>query len=782
MNHLVPALPPGRSVALRIGVAVTLLVCGIIPRIVSAQTVTTGKSYINLTRPNGGTFLPGDTIEVRATIAVTGGSNSNNNRINHIRYTDTINLSKLSYIPGTLRMISNEGHIQVQYSDAADTDSASIDTGSGQLRFNIGSGAGACDAAADGTGTASSGSLWGALTPTFYWTTCIRVYVYRAKIKDTASVVDLDSVVTLSAGNFRYRVGNSFSDQSSSFANYLIRIAPDYGLCSNSLGTNALVSESNGTFDKGHNKNRPSNSTLVPNPYTRSMFGNQSPDDNYYGIANNTSATWTTNPNIIMPSPIRVFDVWDIIGDHTGAADPAAGNGPADTTVAGSKNGYALIINASYETNQAFRQTITNLCEDTYYEFSAWFRNICRRCSCDSSGVGAKFSGYTPGPGNDSSGVRPNLSFTIDGEEYYTSGNIPYTGTWVKKGFIYRTRPGQHTMTVTIRNNAPGGGGNDWAIDDITIATCTPDMRYSPSLTPNVCENGTLNLYDTVRSYFDNYVYYKWQRSTDGGTTWTDVSGPDGPVTPAWNGTAWEYVGGYTVPPTLTTAANWGDMYRMVVGTTAGNLSDINCQTTDPGSIVTLRVINCEPMLNTLLTGFSGQLAGLNALLRWTTTLEQGLLHFDIERSINGTTFRKAGSVEGHNDPAATTNYYTFSDPEPLRTRAYYRLRMISADNHVTYSTVVELNPNGPSFDILSTVNPFGNQLHFSLTAPRDGNIVVSLSNSMGQAALQKTIDVKTGFNQLTIPDTQSLPGGVYVLQVNMEGHTVRRKVVKRYN
>jgi hypothetical protein len=28
-----------------------------------SQTVTTGRSYINITRPNGGTFLPGDIIE-----------------------------------------------------------------------------------------------------------------------------------------------------------------------------------------------------------------------------------------------------------------------------------------------------------------------------------------------------------------------------------------------------------------------------------------------------------------------------------------------------------------------------------------------------------------------------------------------------------------------------------------------------------------------------------------------------------------------------------------------
>jgi len=70
-----------------------------LPTIGLGQTVTTGKSYINISRPNGGTFLPGDIIEVRATIAVTGGSNVAASRLNFVRYNDTINLAKFAYVP-----------------------------------------------------------------------------------------------------------------------------------------------------------------------------------------------------------------------------------------------------------------------------------------------------------------------------------------------------------------------------------------------------------------------------------------------------------------------------------------------------------------------------------------------------------------------------------------------------------------------------------------------------------------------------------------------------------
>ena len=746
----------------------------------SAQTVTTGKSYINISRPNGGTFLPGDTIEVRATIAVRGGSNVAASRVNFIRYNDTINLAKLIYIPGTLRLLSNEGRLQRQFTDAADTDSANINLLTGRLRFNIGATSGSCNVNVQGIGTANSGFLWGALMPTFYGNTCIRVYVYRAQIRPIASVVAIDTTVLLSAGNFRYRIGNAAVDSISGFSVYRVKIAPDYGLCTNSFGTNALITEAGGTFDIGHNKNRPANSPIVPLPYTRQMFSSGSPNDNYYGIANNTSGTWSINPNLPQPNAARVFNVWDITGDHTNAVSPAAGNPPADTTVVGSTAGYALIINASYETNKAFNQTITNLCEDTYYEFSAWFKNICRRCGCDSSGKGTFAAGYVPGPGNDSSGVRPNLSFTIDGEEFYTSGNIPYSGTWVKKGFIYKTKPGQTFMNVTIRNNAPGGGGNDWAIDDIVIATCLPVMRYSPSLTPNVCAGGTLTIYDTVRSYFNNYTYYKWQRSADGGLSWSDVTPPMGPAIPFWNGTAWEYVASYTIPPAFTTLANSGDKYRLIVATSVTNLSDINCQSTDPNNIVTINVIACGPPLSTLLLSFTGKLTNNKATLKWITSAENEPFYFDVEKSNNGSYFIAIGTVDNYNDPSAPQNNYSFTDPEDIAGKAYYRLRLRNPDGQVSYSGILQVTNNGETFSLSSVINPFVSILSFDVTSSKSGIAKAELTDQFGKPVKRKSFDIKPGVNQLSFDNTDVLSAGVYILRTEMDGIILHKKVVKQ--
>jgi len=744
-----------------------------LPALLPAQTVTTGKSYINITRPNGGTFLPGDIIEVRATIAVTGGSSASNSRVNAIRYNDTINLAKFTYVANSLRMLSNEGRLQVQYTDANDADSANITTANGYLRFNIGSGSGSCSVAAQGTGTTNAGSLWGALRPSFYGGTCIRMYSYRIQIRNTPSVVDIDTLVKLNAGNFRYRMGSSSTDQLSDFPPYLIRIAPDYGLCSNAIGTNAILGENGGSFGSGAAQNRAGGTTFVPAPYSFLNFGANAPNDNYYGLANRTSADGSTNGNLTYPHSSRVFSVWDIIGDHTGAVNQAAGNPPTN-------QGYAVIINASYETNRAFTQTISNLCEETYYEFSAWFRNICRRCGCDSSGKGAGSAGYVPGPGNDSSGVRPNLNFQIDGEDYYTSGNIAYTGQWVKKGFVFRTKPGQTSFTVTIRNNAPGGGGNDWAIDDIAVATCLPNMRYSPSITPTICRGSPLTLRDTVRSYFDNYNYYQWQRSTDGGASWTNLGAPAGPVIPYWNGVSWEYVSTYIISPANTTLANNGDLYRLIVATSLSNLSNVNCRSTDNMNIVTLTVLECGIPLATELISFTAKNVNDRAKLEWTTGMEEEDIDFTIEKSSDGISFEPIHTLHGYSNHSAIRNQYVFTDPGLLTAKQYYRIRMYNASGRSSYSRVQSVISESKGMQLVSCVNPFSGQVKLEVVAERESSLLATLSNAFGQPVASQRFSLRTGSNSLTITDLDKLASGMYILSLQEGEKLVTRKLVKR--
>ncbi|MFI5134047.1 MAG: T9SS type A sorting domain-containing protein, partial [Chitinophagales bacterium] len=488
--------------------------------------------------------------------------------------------------------------------------------------------------------------------------------------------------------------------------------------------------------------------------------------------------------------------LWDITGDHGGTSNSAKGNPPCDTTKPVSATnpcGYMLVINSAYKTDTAFQYSVTNLCPNTYYEISAWIKNICYKCGCDSNGTGASTSGYIPSGTNDSSGVQPNLAFDINGVDYYTTGNLTYLGiapatqtgsdstnTWVKRGFTYLTGTSQTSLTLTIRNNAPGGGGNDWALDDISLATCLPNMNYSPSLNPTTCMLNPITIYDTVRSYFNNYTYYKWQRSTDGGSTWTDVTGALGPASTTWNGSAWQYVTAYTVPAANTTLADSANLYRVVVATTSSNLSNSSCLFTDGVSIINLNIINCGVVLKTNMLSFNGKLLNDHSNLSWATVNEDEDISFDVERSYNGVDFVSIGKVNRNNNYGLDANHYSFIDPEPLTGKAWYRVVIVNNKNEKKYSRIIQLSQDVAGFELTNVINPFTSQLYFDFTSTSDTKIDVSLIDIMEKTVKKKSYAVYAGVNSLALENTDVLPSGIYILRVQTEGTIIQRKVLKQ--
>jgi trimeric autotransporter adhesin len=733
-----------------------------------AQNIDFGKSYINVTKGlNGGTVETGDTLEIRASLVVRSGT------YDSCRYQDAVPAGTI-YIPGTVRVLTNEGKIYKQFTDAYGDDPGWI-TGT-NITINMGYNTAAAPATAF-----RRGRVVNTHKPSFYGSTCIMIASFRVRVTALTG-----SNISTGGGNMTYKLGLA-AVSTFTFPANILRVYTNYGICSNSIGANSIGTEFNGTFGTGRPRNR-GTSANVPVGYTYSHFDANMPNDYYYGIANNTSTRlgYTTSNSWGIPDPSatshRVFTVWDIIGDHTGAGSPTLGNPPADT-VANANGGYMLVINAAYRIDSAFQQTISGLCPNTYYEISCWMRNICSKCGCDSNGKGATSAPAVPayiptGPG-DSSGVAPNLTFDIDGVDYYTSGNLLYSGRWVKKGFTFLTGLAQTSFTLKFFNNAPGGGGNDWALDDISVSTCSPNMKYSPSLTPTVCDSNALTIYDTVRSFFNNYTYYKWQRSTNGGASWSDVTAPAGPAVPVWNGTAWQYVTSYTVPPSATLLANNGDLYRLVVATTAANLSNANCNFTDVANIITMNIIDCGIPLAAELLSFSGQKQNGQGVLKWTTTGEEEPLVFEVEKSSDGIHFNSIGSVNGHEDYISEWQNYTFTDPAALTGKTYYRINMHNSRGQSTLSRIIQLSTQQEALSFVSVINPFTSALQVDIAAEQNGIVNAELVDATGKTVRKITVELISGINRIRFENTAVLAPGMYFLRISNGDTEIRKTVLK---
>ena len=736
-----------------------------------------GKSYVNITKgTNGGTIEPGDTLEIRATFVV-GGSGVND-YVDSCGYFDAIP-ANTTYIPGTLAILTNEGKIYKSFTDAVGDDAGWV-SGS-NVRINMGY------KNAPIATSAQRGRIKYNDKPSFFGATCIMVASYHVKVTGAYG-----TKVSLGGGAISYQpFGSALT--SITFPQDTIMVFKNYGICTNTANTNAILSEFGGTFGSGKTKDR-AFSNKVPANYTYTTFSSTAgmPNDYYYGVSNNTSGgttaatgystlnTWAYPDNSQSPSH-RIFSVWDIIGDHTGAINPLLGNPPTDDN-SGATGGYMVVVNASYKTDIGFLDTINNLCPNTYYNYYAWFRNICSKCGCDSAGRGASTASYIPTAAGDSSGVHPNLTFNVNGYDYYTTGNILYSGQWIKKGFTYLTGPTQTSMVIYIRNNAPGGGGNDWAIDDIGVATCVPNIALTPNKPDTLCQGADDTVRFKVSAFFNNYTEWKLEKSTDNGLTWSspgiDTAGnaASGSATPVYNPVSSQYE--YLVSRYYRlNAVDTKIIYRLTVASTSSSLTNSNCSYVASSPKIVFAV-NCLIVLPTSVV-FGGQLHNGSASLQWVSTNETEQVRYVVERSDNDQShFRPIATIYGDAVVGSGDTYF-YNDPNPVNGQAYYRINIIDRNNYHNYTRIILLSNTAIDFDIKSLVNPFTSTISFDMTVPDNQMASFIVNDALGRQVRQEIQPVSKGFNTIRIYGLNSLPSGFYVLQIRCGDKMITKRLVK---
>jgi hypothetical protein len=448
---------------------------------ISVYSQQINGSYYNVSRPSGGPVNVGDVLEIRAVIGVPSGTS-----ITNVWYTDVVPTGT-SFVNGSLSVRTNEDVVVPAiantgtYTNAADGDRGQV-VGS-NITVYIG----------DGATSTTGGNITGGTTkPQFYTSASILMVAYQVTVTGALG----SSIVT--AGTFHYTSGTT-AKTTNLTANQMT-ISKPYD-CISTSSTNLITDETNGTFGSGSGSgttpNRSTSSSNVTG-FTKVNLTTGAPADGAYSIVNNTSPTSYTGST--PASSDKVFSVWDVLGDHTGASS-SAGNAP---TASGATGGYLLAVNASYAPSVVFHSVVNGLTPHNTFTVSMWIRNLCPSCGSDPN---ANASSGTPG-------IQPNLGVSFAGANYYSTGNIAYTGGWIQKTFTFQNGGGT-SATLDIKNNAPGGGGNDWAIDDISLTQCLVILPVGlQSFTGKAGPDG--NLLQWTTSFSADIQHFDVERSTDG--------------------------------------------------------------------------------------------------------------------------------------------------------------------------------------------------------------------------------------------------------------------------
>ena len=167
--------------------------------------------------------------------------------------------------------------------------------------------------------------------------------------------------------------------------------------------------------------------TVMPYHYER--VGSSCPTDGHYTYTSYTSDCFRG-------------DWFTLTEDHT----------PGDA------DGNIMLVNSSYNEGSFFSTGLNGLKGGTTYEFSVWMMNVC------------KISDKCPYP------LLPNIAIllqTLSGKTIaqFGTGEVArqHAPAWKQYRAIFKTPSTETSLNLIMVNNSPGGCGNDFALDDITM-------------------------------------------------------------------------------------------------------------------------------------------------------------------------------------------------------------------------------------------------------------------------------------------------------------------------
>lgn len=178
-----------------------------------------------------------------------------------------------------------------------------------------------------------------------------------------------------------------------------------------------------------------------------------------------------------------------------------------------------------------------------------------------------------------------------------------------------------------------------------------------------------------------------------------------------------------------------------------------------------------------VLNGFAARADNCDAVIEWSTSLEQNNSHFVLERSFtqnqNDWTVVTSVAAAGNSN---TIREYAFRDVNVKAAAAYYRLSIVATNGSKTYSPIRLVRFNcGIQSELVVYPNPITDFVNILL--PKDNeDYIVRVLNAAGQTVLPL---VRNAGGLITIR-TAALAKGNYLIQVtNNKGYNKTVKILK---
>jgi lysophospholipase L1-like esterase len=147
--------------------------------------------------------------------------------------------------------------------------------------------------------------------------------------------------------------------------------------------------------------------------------------------------------------------------------------------------------------------------------------------------------------------------------------------------------------------------------------------------------------------------------------------------------------------------------------------------------------------------------------VEWNTLIENNVERYEVEKSINGQQFIKAGSIPSTGNSSSLKTYNWF-DGSPNTGSNYYRVRSITRLGGGEYSSIVKVALASGLEKISIYPNPVeGNVIGLQLNNLAKGTYTITIADKLGRKVYSKVIEHQGGSASQTL-QTETMAKGIY--------------------
>ncbi len=178
------------------------------------------------------------------------------------------------------------------------------------------------------------------------------------------------------------------------------------------------------------------------------------------------------------------------------------------------------------------------------------------------------------------------------------------------------------------------------------------------------------------------------------------------------------------------------------------------------------------------LNQFTGGYSSGFVELKWITSNQSDISHFEIERSTDGTNFRQIGKQLVKADEGKSE--YTYLDILADKGANFYRLVLIDKDGNISYSKSITIGVEKGISLFVVYPNPFGKKVMVKFHADKIDQAFMSIIDNDGKVIRSQTNAVQPGDNLIIVQNVDNLPGGIYYLELVTKDKKIRTKLMKQ--